>query len=110
AHLHLQPYLDLAQIGDRQTMFRIMDEYYKLVIDLGGTTTGEHGDGRLRGAYLSKLYGPEVYDVLRKTKQIFDPHGTLNPGVKIDVTLEDIKPLLRQEYSLGHLHQHVPRT
>lgn len=110
AHFHVQPYLDLAQLGDRQIAFRIMDEYYKLVTELGGTITAEHGDGRLRGAYLPKMYGEEVYGLLAKVKNIFDPHGTLNPGVKIGVTIEGIKPLLRQEYSLGHLHQHLPRS
>lgn len=110
ANLHIQPYLDLSQIGDRQTAFRVMDEYYKLVIELGGTTTGEQGDGRLRGPYLPKMYGPEVYELFRKVKAIFDPHGTLNPGVKVNVTIDDTKPLLRQEYSLGHLHQHLPRS
>lgn len=109
-NLHVQPYLDLGSVGDRQTAFRLMEEYYQLVIGLGGTTTGEHGDGRLRGAYLPALYGSDVYDLLCKVKQIFDPHGTLNPGVKIGVTIDSIKPLLRQEYSLGHLHQHVPRS
>lgn len=108
ANIHLQPYLDLSQIGDRQTMFRVMDEYYKLVIELGGAITAEHGDGRLRGPYLGKMYGPDVYELLRKVKKIFDPYGTLNPGVKIDVTIDDLKPTLRQEYSLNHLHQHAP--
>ena len=110
ANLHVQPHLDLAQIGDRQTAFRVMDEYYKLVIELGGSISAEHGDGRLRGPYLPNMYGPEVYEILQKVKKIFDPYGTLNPGVKIDVTLDAIKPLLRQEYSLGHLHQHLPRS
>lgn len=110
ANLHVQPYLDLSQLGDRQIAFRIMEEYYKLIIELGGTTTAAHGDGRLRGPYLPKLYGAEGYELLRKVKHIFDPHGTLNPGVKIGVTLDDIKPLLRQEYSLGHLYQHLPRS
>jgi FAD/FMN-containing dehydrogenase len=109
-NLHMQPYLDLHEVGDRQIAFRVMEEYYKLVIELGGTISGEHGDGRLRGPYLSKMYGPEAYSVLQKVKAIFDPHGILNPGVKVNVTLEDIKPLLRQEYSLGHLHEHLPRS
>jgi FAD/FMN-containing dehydrogenase len=110
ANLHIQPYLDLAQVGDRQKAFKLMDEYYALVIDLGGTTTGEHGDGRLRAPYLEKVYGPEAYNVFQKVKKIFDPHGTLNPGVKVDVTLDDIKPILRQEFSMDHLHAHMPRT
>jgi len=109
-NLHMQPMLDLGNLGDRQKIFRLMDEYHKLVIDMGGSLSGEHGDGRLRGPYLSQLYGAEVYELFTKIKKIFDPHGTLNPKVKTDVTLEDIKPLLRSEYSMSHLYDHMPRT
>jgi FAD/FMN-containing dehydrogenase len=110
ANLHMQPFLDLSQIGDRQKVFRIIDDYYNMIVDLGGSTSGEHSDGRLRGPYLEQLYGTEAYEVFRKVKTIFDPHGILNPGVKMGVTLEDIKPLLRHEYALEHLYDHMPRT
>jgi FAD/FMN-containing dehydrogenase len=109
-NLHMQPFLDLSQIGDRQKAFRVIDEYYKLVISLGGSTSGEHGDGRLRAPYLEQLYGPEAYAVFVKVKQIFDPYNTMNPGVKIGVTLDDIKPLVRTSYSLEHLYDHMPRS
>ncbi len=110
ANLHMQPFLDLSQIGDRQKVFRLIEEYYTMVIDLGGSTSGEHGDGRLRGPYLEQLYGSEAYALFQKLKHIFDPHGILNPGVKMGVTLDDIKPLVRHEYSLSHLYDHMPRT
>ncbi len=110
ANVHVQPYLDLGEVGDRQTAFRVMDEYYKLVISLGGTITGEHGEGRIRAPYLEKMYGNEVYGLFKKLKKIFDPYGTLNPGVKVGVTTEDIKPLLRQTYTLNHLYDHLPRS
>ncbi len=110
ANLHIQPFLDLAELGDRQKIFKLLEEYYALVISLGGSTSGEHNDGRLRGPYLEKLYGAEMYVVFSKVKQIFDPYNTLNSGVKMDVTLDDIKSILRQEYSLDHLYQHMPRT
>jgi FAD/FMN-containing dehydrogenase len=110
ANLHMQPYLDLGQVGDRQKIFRVIDEYYSLVISLGGSTSGEHGDGRLRAPYLEKLYGPEAYAVFAKVKQIFDPYGTLNPGVKMNVTMDSVKQLLRPGYSMDHLYDHMPRT
>lgn len=110
ANLHMQPFLDLTQIGDRQKIFRIIDEYYNLVIELGGSTSGEHNDGRLRGPYLSKLYGREAVEFFAKIKAIFDPHGTLNPGVKVGVNIDDVKPLLRHEYSLDHLFDYMPRS
>lgn len=110
ANVHIQPFLNLSQVGDRQKLFKLMDDYYALVIKMGGSTSGEHNDGRLRGPYLEKLYGPELYELFVKIKQAFDPYGTLNPGVKVGVTLEDIKPLLRQDYTLAHLYQHMPRN
>ncbi len=110
ANLHMQPFLDLSQVGDRQKVFKIIDDYYSMVISMGGSTSGEHSDGRLRAPYLEKLYGPEVYGLLQKVKQIFDPYGILNPGVKIGVTLDDIKPLLRSEYSMDHLYDHLPKS
>ncbi len=109
ANLHMQPFLDLGQVGDRQKVFKIIDDYYNLVIGLGGSTSGEHSDGRLRAPYLKQLYGDEAYELFEKIKQIFDPHGILNPGVKIGVTINDVKPLLRHEYSMEHLYDHLPR-
>lgn len=109
ANLHLQPFLDLGEVGDRQRVFRLMDEYYKLVLELGGTTSGEHNDGRLRGPYLRQTYGDEIYGLFQRVKQILDPYGTLNPGVKIGVEIEDIKPLLRNEFSISNFYDHLPR-
>jgi FAD/FMN-containing dehydrogenase len=110
ANVHMQPYLDISQVGDRQKAFRLLDEYMHLVLSLGGTTSAEHGDGRLRAPYLRQMYGHEIYELFRKVKHIFDPYGMLNPGVKIDVTLEDIKAVVRSEYSLNHLYDHLPRS
>ncbi len=110
ANLHIQPFLDLGQLGDRQKIFKLLEEYYAMIIEFGGSTSGEHNDGRLRAPFLEKLYGPDTYDLFRKVKQIFDPYGTLNAGVKMNVVLEDLKPILRQDYTLDHLYQHLPRT
>lgn len=110
ANLHVQPLLNLSQVGDRQKAFKLIEDYYSLVMQLGGSTTGEHGDGRLRGPFLEKLYGPEVYGLFKQVKSIFDPYALLNPGVKINVSLESIKPLLRQEYDLAHLYDYMPRS
>ncbi len=110
ANLHLQPFMDLNVLGDRQKVFKVMQEYYDMVLSLGGSTCGEHNDGRLRAPFLPKVYGREMYEVFQQVKKIFDPYGTLNPGVKIDVTLKDIAPLLRHDYSMKHLADHLPRT
>ncbi len=110
ANLHLQPYMDLSKITDRDKIFLLADEFYSLVIRMGGSTCGEHNDGLMRAPYLKKLYGEDVYELFREVKQIFDPLGILNPGKKLDVTVADIKPLLRHEYSMKHLYDHMPTS
>ena len=109
-NLHIQPLLDIGQLGDRQKLFRLMDDHSRLVISLGGSISAEHGDGRLRAPYLAMQYGPEINEVFSAVRKIFDPYGTLNPGVKTGVTIEDIKPLLRNDYTLSHFYDNMPRT
>ena len=100
-NLHIQPFLDLAVVGDRQKVFRMMDEYYPMIIEMGGSTSSSYNDGRLRSLYLEKLYGKDAYELMVRVKNIFDPHNILNPGVKVNTNVEDVKNMLRQEYVRG---------
>ncbi len=109
-NIHVQPLLDLGQLGDRQKAFKVIEDYYAKVIEFGGSTSAQYNDGRLRAPFLKQLYGDEGYNLLKKVKKIFDPYGTLNTGVKIGVTMDDIKPLVRHDFSLQHLYSHMPRT
>ncbi len=56
------------------------------------------------------MYGPELYALLGKVKKIFDPYDILNPGVKFGSSLDDIKEIVRGDYSLEHLYGHLPRS
>ncbi len=108
ANLHVQPYLNIGQVGDRQKAFRMMEEFCKTVRELGGSTTAQYNEGRLRGPYSSKLFTQDVYDLFTKVKNIFDPYDILNPGVKINVSIDEVKPILRHKYSLDHVYDHLP--
>lgn len=110
ANFHMQPFMDLSKAPDRKKVFQVMDEFYNLAIKMGGTTAGEHNDGLLRAPYLEKLYGSDMYDVFKQVKKICDPQDILNPGIKLNVKKKDLEPLLRREYSMGHLYDHMPRT
>lgn len=109
ANLHFQPFLDLSKVGDRQKVFKIMDDYYKIVLDFGGSISGEHNDGRLRGTFLVDQFGKDIHDLFIKTKLIFDPYNMMNPGVKMGVDREQSIAQLRKEYSMDHLLDHIPR-
>ena len=62
-------------------MAKLLEEVTDAVVRLGGTPSGEHGDGRLRAGLLAKVYGDGIVSVFRKVKQSFDPLGILNPGI-----------------------------
>lgn len=72
--------LDLKNKDHLKRIDPIADDIYSLAISLGGTLSGEHGDGFLRTPFLSKLYGKEIYSLFGEVKKIFDPNGILNPG------------------------------
>jgi Fe-S oxidoreductase len=79
--MHTRPLLDLKEARDVGLLRTLADAVYDLVDGLDGTVSGEHGDGRLRSAYLQRKY-PDVYPLFRKTKRLFDPQGVLNPDIK----------------------------
>lgn len=110
ASLHTQPRLNIGQVGDRQKAFRLIADWHKLVIGLDGTISAESSDGRLHTPYLEAQYGVEIYALLQKVKQVFDPYGTLNPGVKFGTSVDDLKVLIRSEYGMDHLYDHLPRS
>ena len=110
ANLHIQPLLDLHKLGDRQKLFKLMDEYYRLVLKHGGSIAAEHNDGRLRAPYVAAQVGQEMADIFKQLKAAFDPHGILNPGVKTGTELKELVDILRNEYSIAHLSEHLPRT
>ena len=78
--LHTRPLLDLKDSGDLQKLKILADEVFELVHSVGGAISGEHGDGRIRSAYLQRQY-PEIYQLFVRTRRLFDPDGLLNPEI-----------------------------
>jgi glycolate oxidase len=57
-----------------------VEALFRLTIELGGTLTGEHGVGILKAPYLPLEQAPELIALQERVKDLFDPHGILNPG------------------------------
>lgn len=77
--LHVRPFLDLTNAEDVRKMEDLAADLYREVFEVGGTISGEHGDGLSRTPFVRQQFG-ELYDVFCEVKQIFDPLGILNPG------------------------------
>ncbi|HXW37348.1 MAG TPA: FAD-binding oxidoreductase [Nitrososphaerales archaeon] len=82
ANLHMRPLLDPESTGDLRILTELMQECFEKVWEMGGSITGEHGDGMLRAAFVQSQY-PKTFELMKEVKRLFDPRGMMNPGVKI---------------------------
>jgi FAD/FMN-containing dehydrogenase len=85
AHIHVNPLVDVSRPDWRERARRTLDETTELVARLGGTLSGEHGDGRLRTPLLDRVWDARAREEFRLVKEAFDPGGILNPGVKVPI-------------------------
>jgi FAD/FMN-containing dehydrogenase/Fe-S oxidoreductase len=79
--LHVRPALDTSDPDGVSRMRRIAEEVADLVVDCGGSISGEHGDGLSRSEFMEKMYGGEILRAFADVKRLFDPEGMMNPGV-----------------------------
>jgi FAD/FMN-containing dehydrogenase/Fe-S oxidoreductase len=78
--LHVRPLVNTKNIEGVEQIEAISDGVTDLVVEYGGSVSGEHGDGRARTQWNRKLYGDEVFELFRDLKAAFDPQALLNPG------------------------------
>ncbi|MBN1283830.1 MAG: FAD-binding protein [Anaerolineae bacterium] len=77
--LHIRPTLNLKDAGEIETMRRIARASFELAKKLGGSTSGEHGDGITRSQFNRELYGDVLFEYMVQVKKIFDPDNLFNP-------------------------------
>jgi FAD/FMN-containing dehydrogenase/Fe-S oxidoreductase len=82
--LHVRPMLDMHDPQDVRRMKSIAERVFALVVKYGGAWSGEHGDGLVRGEFIPRFFGPQIYDAFRAVKRLFDPLGLMNPGKIVD--------------------------
>ena len=57
-----------------------LDAVFTLVLDLGGTLSGEHGIGLVKREFVGREIEPDTLALMHAIKDQFDPNGILNPG------------------------------
>jgi FAD/FMN-containing dehydrogenase/Fe-S oxidoreductase len=78
--VHTRIPFDLYSAKGVATYRRFMERAAELVVELGGSLSGEHGDGQSRGELLSVMFGTELVEAFGRLKAIFDPTNRMNPG------------------------------
>jgi len=91
--IHNRLDLDIKTADGIRTFSRFLDDAVSLVLEYGGSLSGEHGDGRLKGPFLARMFGPDVVEAFEQFKAIFDPGNYMNPGrvVHSDSPVEDLR-------------------
>ena len=95
AHVHVNPLVDVSESNWRDKVLGLLDDVVALTARLGGTLSGEHGDGRLRTPLLDRVWHKDALRAFALVKKAFDPANIFNPGVKVALPgqepIEDIK-------------------
>ncbi len=95
-NFHIIPLMKLEDPKDRAKLLPAMKEVNTLVLKYGGSLSGEHNDGLVRGPWLEQMYGPKVLQLFKQTKHIFDPQNIFNPHKKADADWD---------YSFSHIRE-----
>ena len=82
--LHVRPVVNLKTAAGVRQFEAIANDIAELVLEFGGALSGEHGDGLVRGPFMERMFGRELYEAFRTVKQTFDPAGLFNPGKIVD--------------------------
>lgn len=85
-NFHIIPLMKLEDLDERKKLRPAMEETNTLVLKYHGVLSGEHNDGAIRGPWLERSYGEEVFGYFKEAKAIFDPDGIFNPHKKVTAT------------------------
>jgi FAD/FMN-containing dehydrogenase len=96
-NFHVIPLMKLEDPADRKKILPAMKAVNNLVLQYGGSLSGEHNDGLVRGPWLKQMYGKDIYKLFVETKHIMDPQNIFNPHKKATANWE---------YSFGHIRDH----
>lgn len=68
-----------AEVRRYEAMIRDVAEM--VVGKYDGSLKAEHGTGRNMAPFVKYEWGEKAFGIMKRVKELFDPHGLLNPGV-----------------------------
>jgi FAD/FMN-containing dehydrogenase/Fe-S oxidoreductase len=78
--VHTRIDFDLETAGGIEKFRRFLHDAAHLVVSLGGSISGEHGDGQSKAELLPIMFGDQLVQAFADFKAIWDPQGRMNPG------------------------------
>lgn len=92
------PLLSLDSVGDKQKIFKLLTDWATLVDKCGGAFAADGAEGRLKANAAWATLDEAQAKLYEQVREIFDPFGTLNPGVKQTAELRTLVSALRTSY------------
>lgn len=99
----IYPILKLESVGDKQKLFKLMSEFAVVVDRCDGAFTSDGAEGRLKANAAWEVLDKEHAALYEQVRKIFDPFGTLNPGVKQKVDMRTLVANLRSSYDTASI-------
>lgn len=97
-NFHIIPLMEIEKQSERKKILPAMKEVNKLILSYGGSLSGEHNDGLVRGPWLEDQFGKDIVKLFRETKNIFDKERLFNPMKKSDATWEYTESKIRKSF------------
>ncbi len=76
-NIHVNVMIDISQIDEGH---KCIEEIFQMVVDMGGTLSGEHGIGTSKAPFMGIAFNNEELQMFKDIKKAFDPNNILNPG------------------------------
>ncbi|WP_234734648.1 FAD-binding and (Fe-S)-binding domain-containing protein [Tellurirhabdus bombi] len=104
--LHVLPLINLKSVEGRKKFRALLADTAALVKKYGGSLSGEHGDGRLRGEFIPFMIGEAAFKLVQDIKRTWDPQKIFNPGKIVDTP--PMNEFLRYEADVAESNQKTP--
>ena len=79
-NIHVNVMVDGSDSKQLEDGHKAIKEIFQLVVDMGGTLSGEHGIGLSKAEFMNIAFSDEELALFKRVKEAFDPNGILNPG------------------------------
>lgn len=76
---------------ERPQAEKAVEGVIRIALELGGTMSGEHGVGTAKARFLDWELSATEIDFMHRLKDVFDPHGILNPGKIFPPAASDVR-------------------
>lgn len=106
--INARPTLNLHNVSDKQKTLKLVSDYIELIAKFDGNMSANSSEGRLKSTAARSQTDKQLLDVYDQVRAVFDPFGTLNPGVKQDSDLKTLISQLNPDYGMADLSMYSP--